>query len=598
MKMETTDISNWVSATSTRNFAGSDTLLDWLDLYGDSIGYKRDQQYDDYDEKTDFSLFIMKKGIDFEAAVAKHISSMSDVHTVLQEGEKLSDHNLSQKTIAAMKNGTPVIYQAPVSHDKSQTYGIADFLIRSDKLFEMFPNSICEEDTQIGAPLLGDNPWHYRVVDAKFTTLHFKAGGDISPSGSSWGYMLQVFIYNRALGDMQGYTPPGGYLLGRKWEQTLKGETFRSNSCMDRLALVSNDTISKTKGSLSQSVEDACRWIGKVRNEGALWKVTPEPSIPELRPNMGSTADQPWHHAKTEINQELRDLTGLWQVGVEKRNSANASGIQRWDENGYTSHDVGVKGAKTGPTLQKIIDINRNTSGQNILPLKLTESDQLWREERKVEFYVDFETVSDLADDFSNIPLSGGQPLIFMIGCGHLLNGEWQWSCFTTDALNEKAEAEIIDQWLEHMKNVQEDIGDGEREPLVFHWSHAEQSTFATAFNSAKERHSQKEWPNPNWYDFLKKVVREEPLTIHGAFGFGLKSIAGSMRALGAIDTEWNAGPADGLGAMVGAWVGESEAAERKISMKDVQIIKDISQYNEIDCKVMMEIIYYLRKNH
>ncbi|MCL0055463.1 hypothetical protein M1N56_06300 [Dehalococcoidia bacterium] len=598
MAKSSTVMSDWISATATRNFAASEPLLDWLDLYGKAKGFRRDEDYDDYDERTDFSLFIMQKGIEFEAAVAKHLSTILPMQTVLEEGNRGSDLEVSEKTVTAMESGTPLVYQAILRHDESRTYGIADFLIRSDKLRELFPGSISEEEATVGAPLIGGNPWHYRVIDAKFTTLHFRAGGDLSPSGSAWGYMLQVYIYNRALGAIQGHTPSGGYLLGRKWEQTIKREQFRSNSCMDRLGFVSADTFSKSKGLLSQSVEDACNWIRRARNDGQSWNVTLEPSIPELRPNMGSTSDQPWHHAKGEINRELRDLTGLWQVGVEKRNAANAAGIFRWDEKEYSPGDVGVKGVKTGPTLQKIIEINRNPSTQPILPSKLKESDQGWRIETPVEFYVDFETVSDLDDDFSSIPLSGGQPLIFMIGCGHMESGEWNWSCFTADALTEDSEAEIIDQWIDHMDRVQLELGNDRDEPLVLHWSHAEQSTFETAFNSATERHPEKEWRRPNWYDFLKKVVREEPLTIRGSFGFGLKSVAGSMRTLGAIETAWDAGPTDGLGAMVGAWVGASEAAETGTSMRDIELVNEISQYNEVDCKVMMEIVAYLRKNH
>ena len=40
-----------------------------------------------------------------------------------------------------------------------------------------------------------------------------------------------------------------------------------------------------------------------------------------------------------------------------------------------------------------------------------------------------------------------------------------------------------------------------------------------------------------------------------------------------------------------------SEAGDKEISMQEVQLIQDISRYNEVDCKVMMELISYLR-NH
>ena len=51
-------------------------------------------------------------------------------------------------------------------------------------------------------------------------------------------------------------------------------------------------------------------------------------------------------------------------------------------------------------------------------------------------------------------------------------------------------------------------------------------------------------------------------------------------------------------GAMVGAWWGASEARRRDCSLDEVEMITEIQDYNEVDCKVMMEIIKYLRTYH
>ena len=80
---------------------------------------------------------------------------------------------------------------------------------------------------------------------------------------------------------------------------------------------------------------------------------------------MGSTTDQPWHRAKAEINSKLRDLTELWYVGSDKRDDANDLGIHRWDEKDYRAQDLGVRGAKTGAVLQKIIDIKVTDFSEN-----------------------------------------------------------------------------------------------------------------------------------------------------------------------------------------------------------------------------------------
>src|SRR5262249_42005374 len=153
---------------------------------------------------------------------------------------------------------------------------------------------------------------------------------------------------------------------------------------------------------------------------------------------------------KHEIAQELQELTTLWYVGVEKRRAANARGIYCWSDPRCTAEALGVTGSKTRPVLQAILDINRGVD-PGVAPHRVTAASQEWHRTPELEFYVDFETVSDLDDDFSQIPTRGGQPMIFMIGCGHVEDGDWKFKSFTADALTEPCEAAIIDDWLAHM---------------------------------------------------------------------------------------------------------------------------------------------------
>ena len=94
------------------------------------------------------------------------------------------------------------------------------------------------------------------VVDIKFTTLGLLAGGDLGNSGSSVAYKVQLFVYNRALGDVQGFVPPHAFLLGRGWEQTVKKVKSRGSSCMDRLAPVAHHA-STPRGTLMDLADAA-----------------------------------------------------------------------------------------------------------------------------------------------------------------------------------------------------------------------------------------------------------------------------------------------------------------------------------------------------
>ena len=157
----------------------------------------------------------------------------------------------------------------------------------------------------------------------------------------------------------------------------------------------------------------------------------------------------------------------------------------------------------------------------------------------------------------------------------------------------------MIDGWVDYMKEVRDRIAPAS-EPLVFHWSQAEISSLITAHNATIQRHGQqgKSWASPQWFDFLTEVIRAEPVVMRGALGFGLKAIAQSMQKLGLIQTKWESGPVDGLGAMVGAWWCAQEAAKKNVALPQIDLMKGIQEYNEVDCKVMMEIVRYLRVNH
>ncbi len=87
-------------------------------------------------------------------------------------------------------------------------------------------------------------------------------------------------------------------------------------------------------------------------------------------------------------------------------------------------------------------------------------------------------------------------------------------------------------------------------------------------------------------------------MVVRGAHGFGLKAVTNGMHALGLVKTSWDEGPADGLGAMVGAWWCDREAEPSGGSMRDLQVMQRIERYNEVDCKAMMELVGYLRRNH
>ena len=620
------DWQQWVSAGRTRNWMLDDPLIDWLQRYGKICDYIPKKEWADYDKNLDFLEFIFERGREFETGMLRLFRQWYDVTTIAQDYWEIRKLDKAKATFAAMQQGVPIIYQAVLWDAQNLNYGSPDFLIRSDVLHTLFAESFSENEAEVSTPDLGADGWHYRVVDTKFTTLHLNASGsEVGNSGSGPAYKAQLYIYNRMLGRLQGFEPPASFLLGRGWELKSRGNTYRGTNALERLGPIpQNGTV--TNGILiADAVEDALRWVRRVRTEGQDWKLLPKPSVPELYPNMSNADDgnmmleirpaelEPgveedesagqWVGVKKWLAGELKELTQMWQVGVGKRKQAHEDGIYRWDDPQVTPATVGVNGEKRSRVLDQILVVNQpEYEGSLILPLQVETEREQWHPTPGVEFYVDFEFCSDLNDDFSTLPEKGGQPLIFMIGCGHVEDGEWQFKSLVTNELSEEEEIRIIQEWVAYMSAVRDRLDPQNSSPRIFHWSAAERTALENAYNSAKVRHQKRaDWPKLgwlDWYDFLQKVMREEPVAVRGALGFGLKAVANAMHSYGLIETSWADSPVDGLGAMIGAWRCDEEARRRGVSMTELLLMEEIARYNEVDCKVMMEIVHYLRANH
>ncbi|MYH73134.1 MAG: hypothetical protein F4153_11270 [Acidimicrobiia bacterium] len=590
----------WVSSSATRNHVLGDPLMDWLDRHGEAKGFVRDE----VDERTDYKQFIMRKGLEFERAVLGHLRGLG-VGTALAIGDGSGGHreaqdlDLAVATFQAMDEGVAIIEQGVLWDPQHSTYGRPDLLVRSDVAASLFPGSLSQPEASIAAPGLGIGDLHYVVVDIKFITLDLLSSGGLgnSTAGSNLAYKVQLHIYNRALARLQGYLPPRAFLLGRGWKQ---GTRASGDSCMDKLAFVEHHEAPSSKA-LSERADQAADWVREVRSNGHLWDALPEPSREELRPNAaGDHGD--WKSAVKDIVERTGELTALWQVSVNKRREANAMGIASWQDARATPENLGVTGPSLAPRLHALLEANRSQPPEPCPPKDLTAvrpsrievARSQWAETPPLEFFVDFETVSNLDDDFSNIPLKGGQPLIFMIGCGHIENGRWHFECFTADQLAEPEEAAIIDRWHVHMAAVRDRVSPG-ADPRAIHWAHHER----TEYNTARDRHPDKNWETPNWFDLLNEVVKPGTVVVRGAHNFGLKSMANAMHKAGLIDTNWTEGPADGQGAMVGAWTCQRDLAQgRAQQLIDLELMQQIRSYNEVDCKVMFEILQYLRHHH
>jgi hypothetical protein len=469
------------------------------------------------------------------------------------------------------------------------------------------------------------------VVDVKFSTLDLSVSGYAGSSHRH--YAGQVLVYTAAAARLQGYCPPDAFLLGRTWVSS-KG---RGSGALDRLARVPVDRESTRDDETPLAIEvgRALEWIRTVRRDGAAWEALPRPTRPELYPNMNADQDQPWSEAKRKIAREIGELTYLPGVGPDLRDAAVASGILRRDEPGLTPERLGVTGDARPRRLAAVLAANAvpasAPASEKVLPAKIElRGDEHWRRPARIEFHVDFENSGNLNDDFTSLPLVGGATCIFQIGCHISIDGReptaseiaaaaaagaaagerlftprsedqsWlpsfgQWS---GDRLNAASERAVLDAWLAYMNAWRESLNVTWSETRIVHWSPAERNLLFTAADSAASRHPT--WSLPEeigWFDAFDELVYRVPVSVRGAYGYGLKEIAKSMRAAGLIDVSWGDGPADGMGAMAAAYTADARAAAEGKRLADYDYFRAGAEYNAADCRSMFLVLAWLRAN-
>jgi predicted RecB family nuclease len=129
---------------------------------------------------------------------------------------------------------------------------------------------------------------------------------------------------------------------------------------------------------------------------------------------------------------------------------------------------------------------------------------------------------------------------------------------------------------------------DGFGEPYsVMNWSVAEQSMLASL---SKQYHFELE-KTIEWIDLLKLFKTTINFVCDGMKTYSLKDVAKSMYKLGFIKTNWNDNVMNGLEANI---LLIPNFTKGDYVLKNCDGLSDIIDYNEIDCRVMMELFEFV----
>lgn len=562
--------SKWINSTDIKNYILNDPIIDWLNLYGN------EEKKDKYN---DFNDFLTNKEIDFINAVNENLIKrfLNDITIIAHINEKFSI-NKYYDTINEMKIGRPIIINGLLHNKINNTYGISNLIVRND-----FINKIINNDNiKINNNIKSNIGYNYSIIGIKYISLTIKNNylsniGNISPHKS------ELIILNEALINILGYIPDKAFLLGKKYK-------FNNNifGLFDNIAII--DMLNNHK--LVNKIHNGLKWLKDVKDNGKNWDIL-NPHRNELYPNMSNLLDFPWKNHKKYIANKISEITLLWNCGVNERKKAHQSGIYKWND--ITSSLINFKGDKYH-ILNNILNINKSND-------KIITNIHNNINRDKLEFFVDFETVNHIDFNFNNIVnynegLSTSYPLnnndnyndvmIYMIGIGwnDPITKEWNFKNFIVKRLNYNCEKEIIIEWIDYMNyikykfNIINNI-------KVYHWSKAE----VTFSNKALKRHNID--TNINWCDLLD-YFKNNHIAIKGVFNYGLKNIAKELYKNNYIKTKWDNNDIDGIEAMLVAWECEKKSIDNNKNLSEYEIMNDIVKYNEIDCKVIMDILSIL----
>ena len=592
-KPKSDDNINWsemISASSLRNFFLNDTIIDWLKEYhitsvhdipnnkkGNSKGSIK------YKIEDSFTQYIMEQGIIFEEKMMEMINKN---HNVIKVGESYQarEKALFLKTIEYMKEGKNIIYQGILHNYNNKTYGAPDLMIRSDYINKFIGYDVYNDNSP---SIKLNKPWHYVIVDIKHSTIILNSDAvNIRNQDSIPAYKGQLLVYTQALNEIQGTNVTKAFILGKKYMYENKGKKYFINDFMKKLGTIDYggfDSEYITK------LADGIQWIHKVRKEGHTWKLLPMPTKDELFPNMKNDRDGEFRIIKKILSEEINDITAITYCGIDRRKTAFGQGIYSWNDPRCTTKNMGFKESNLSKRIDAILNINRQNEVL-ILPQKINYNKIEWRErkEHEMEFFLDYETMNS---NFGKVNLDNteGVELIFMIGIGfNNKENNWEFKSFILEEKTKESERKMFNEFWLFVNNKLKEYE--KKESVFVHWSQAEK----IVYEKAQLRHLHLE--NKKLID-LYQVFINEPVVVKGALNYSLKSITNALCKNNIVKTNWNSSNpcSNGLTAMIMAI--KCYEKNNKVS-NAIPTIKNIEDYNEIDCKALYEILNYLRIHH
>ena len=441
-----------------------------------------------------------------------------------------------------------------------------DILVKPDLIIhrDIFKNIFTEVDDS-------DLP-EYIVIDILYKIVQFNADKtDILNQGSIFYHKCKMLVASQCLNPDQRR----GYIFAKEYRH--RDKTLRKKECIGIISFTEQ---------MEDTIQGALEWLSRLSKDHHNWIVEPKPSVKELYPNMNCKTGL-WTKEKKRIAESIKEITLVWNISYEKRCILLDKGITTWDDP-ILLHNIypyEVKESKRELIQEKMIHINTQEE-LKIQPRRIKNPEFIQHiKNQENSIILDIESVLNLDEKesyFTDDIQANDTPKICIIGT-ILLNEDMIFKDFTIKYLTNEEEEVIIKYWLNFLKKYFKDT------IKIYHWGNAEK----VYLEYMMKKYPELKYPKFELVD-LVKYFKEEPITIQGCFGYGLKEIVKQLYSFNLIENQWQ-DDTDGLEAMIQIMKTSEEAEQKRIPLKRFTEIKKIIYYNYMDCRVIIDILELLR---
>jgi hypothetical protein len=611
---------NFVSPSSLFNYVKQDPCQDVLKRF--SWFFLKKLNYTNKLPIDATSLFIMDKGNEFELMVKDIFINEFKFKTaeIPKRGDDIKDSVLYQLTTRAMEEGYDMIYQACVFNSDLGVYGHPDFLIRSDLVNQISPNTKYPDEDICKYSRLG--AYHYVVFDTKYRTLQLTYDNEkmINNDAEKY-YKVQLYIYSKCMEYIQGCLPSYAYIIGRgyKSERKISGVTIKdgSNNIFERLGQVNILNIdietNKNAETIPQIVDAGVKWIRTLRSidKNKLMSVNwSNPDEDYFRPNMQNkyTSDykvRNLYDIKKQIAVMQGEPTLLSNIGNIQRKLLHQQGIKSIYDPRCTTDAMGFNNGIIKTNLDIRLMQFRDTQGlipdvycRYISNSKLNPSQTLGNRDLIIHLknngymVMDCESRISISDKFDDLPESDNNSSVYLIGIINVDKyGSSEFNPFVTNDLSDKAELENFKNFLGYMASQYQN----NNKPKILVWSGAESKFVKNLLK--KHDHNLTTDEKQLSYTILNNMIdmmkffENESIIIKNSYTLSLKDVARRLYEMGLISTIWSDEMHNLLNKID---IINDDAYVVGITIPEHPDFALILKYNEIDCQVIVEIVDWL----